>query len=181
MSFMLHVVEIFRNSLLVNIHLLIVSCVIHPQWYRVINGKLFSNFNLCPVHKNYADCSYLYIMKNWYDINFDAPDAHFNYVYSSRKNRKSEEKKIVKTVSEPKKNPQILCHEIEPNLYKQMFHIFFLILKCYGNCWFTTCYRIRQILNGKNNAHIPQQYRHKNSNQNLLQIITMTIIVNNSL
>jgi hypothetical protein len=73
-----------------------------------------------------------------------------------------------------------------------MFHIFLLILKCYGDCWFTTWYRIRQIVNEINsevkNAHIPQQYRHKNSNQNLLQIATaesikiiITTIVNNSL
>ena len=41
-----------------------VSSVIHPQSYRVIKGKLFNNFYLCPVHKKWADYTNLYIIDN---------------------------------------------------------------------------------------------------------------------
>ena len=56
------------------------------------------------------------------NINFDAPDEHFNYFKSlqqcSGQNRWKSPPKNVKVVKEPSDEYQTDCHEIEPNLSK---------------------------------------------------------------
>jgi hypothetical protein len=78
-------------------------------------------------------------------------------------------------------------------LIQNKYHIFLLILNCYGDCLFNTCYKIRKISNGKSKVNLinshSQQYHKKISIQefteiataNSIKIVIITTAVNNSL